>query len=285
MDMRGFSPSVVKCAAMMLVLTLLAGCGSGKPSPPPATATTVAELTPEQIMAKASAQLAATQTIQFKLSVSGETFIDVNDQIQLLEASGQLVRPNAVETQFQVKLLGRATISMRLITIGEKHWSTDLITGKWGPAPEEFGYDPQILFNNQDGIGPVMNRVTDAQRLPNQTIQGQDCYHLTALVDQSIIGALTSESMKGNPITVDLWIETQHFNLLQAQLAEPKTVTGHVPATWVLSLTDQDKPITISPPNAPFSVSTPEASPVGSPAASPVASPNATPIATPGTAA
>lgn len=279
MVMRGFSPLFVKCAATLLVLLFLAGCGGGKSSPTPATATTVAELTPEQIMSKASAQLAATQTIQFKLSVSGQTFIDLNDQIQLLEASGQLVRPNEVYTEFRVKLLGRATISTKLITIGEKHWSTDLITGKWGPAPEEFGYDPQILFDNQNGIGPVMNRVTDARRLPNQSIQGRDCYHLTASVDQSIIGTLTSESMKGNPITVDLWIDTQNFNLLQAQLAEPKSVTGHEPATWVLSLTDQDKPITISPPNAPFSVSTPEASPVGSPGASPVASPIATPEA------
>lgn len=270
--MRGRFSWLAICATALLALTTLVACG-GKSSPPPATATTIAELTPAEIMARASAKLAATKTIQFKLTVSGQTFIDQSDQIQLLEASGQLVRPNEVYTEFRVKLLGRATISTKLITIGERHWSTDLITGKWGPAPEEFGYDPQILFDNQSGIGPVMNRVTGATRLPNATIQGRDSYHLTAVVDQTIIGPLTSESMKGDPISVELWIDTENFNLLQAQLSEPKSVTGHEPATWVLSLTDQDKPITISPPNAPFSISSPEASPVGSPVASPLATP------------
>lgn len=279
--MRGFPPSIAKIATALLILTILIGCGGGTTSSPSPTPTTIPELTASQILAKASAKLALTRTIQFKLTISGETFVDTNDQIQLLEASGRLIRPDKVYTQFRVKLVKAMTISMELITIGEKHWSTDLITGKWGPAPEEFGYNPSILFDNQNGIGPVMDRISDAQKLANASVQGRDCYHIVAKVNQALIAPLTSKSMQGDNVSVDLWIDTNDFNLLQIQLSESKDVTGHQPATWLLSLTEQDKPMTISPPDAPFSVSSPVASPVGSPGATPIGSPEATPVASP----
>lgn len=291
--MRALPSSVVKAATGLLMLAMLASCGgSGSTSPTSTphvastpTATTVPELTAADILVRASQQLAKTQSIHFKLAISGQTFIDTNNQIQLLEASGDLIRPDRVYTEFRVKLLSSVTVSMKLITIGDKHWLTDLITGKWGPSPAEFGYDPSILFNNQEGIGPVMNRIKDARKLADASVAGHDVFHISAVVDQTIIGPLTSNSMQGDNVAVDLWIDKSNFNLLQAQLAEPASVTGHQPATWVLTLSNQDKPVSISPPNAPYSVSSPEASPVaspiGSPAATPVGSPAAPPVGSP----
>jgi hypothetical protein len=288
-NMRALPSSVVKVATGLLILAVLASCGgsssksatSTPKSTSTPTATSVPELTAAEILAQASQRLAQTQSIHFKLAVTGQTFIDTNNQIQLLEASGDLIRPDRVSTEFRVKLLSSVTVSMKLITIGDKHWLTDLITGKWGPSPAEFGYDPSILFNNQEGIGPVMNRIKDARKLADGSIDGHDVFHISAVVDQTIIGPLTSYSMQGDNVAVDLWIDKSNFNLLQAQLAEPKTVTGHQPATWVLTLSNQDKPVNISPPNAPYSVSSPEASPVGSPMATPVGSPVATPVSSP----
>ena len=271
--MRGLRPKRWTTAAALLVVALLAACGGGgkgnAPTQPPATATTPAELTAPQILAKASARLAATQTMKFSLAITGQTFVDTNNQIQLLDASGSLVRPDEVYTEFRIKVGNTVTVSMKLITIGDKHWSTDLITGKWGAAPEEFGYNPSILFDNKEGIGPVMDDVTDGQKLANEPIQGHDAYHIQASVQQSIIGPLTSESMEGDDVGVDLWIDSQTFNLLQVKLTESKSVTDHQPAVWILSLTDQDSKISIAAPDAPYSVSSPEASPAASPAASP----------------
>jgi hypothetical protein len=308
--MRPLGPNAAKIAASLMIALTLAACGgakSGGPAKTPAVQTETAPsiatqtiapaatvaasktgaeaLTPAEVLQRASKQLAATQTVAFSLAVTGETFVDTNDTIQLLDAKGNLVRPDQVYTEFKIKLAKQLTITMKLITIGDKHWTTDLITGKWGAAPEEFGYNPSILFDNQNGIGPVMDKITNAVDLGKDKVQGRECYHIQANVTQDIIGLLTSNSMQGD-VSVELWIDTENFNLLQAKLIESPSVTTHQPATWVLSLTDQDKKMTIEAPDAPYSVSSPvaspEASPVASPLASPIASPVSTPIGTPG---
>ncbi len=198
-----------------------------------------------------------------------------------MNAKGNLVRPDQVSTEFRIKVLKTATLSMQLVIAGQKHWSTDLITGKWGPAPEEFGYDPSILFDRENGIGPVMDRITGATMLANDSVQGRATYHIQAVAGQNVIGLLTSETMTGD-VNVELWIDIQNFNLLQAKLSESPALTDHHPAQWTLSLTKQDEKMTIMLPDAPYSLSSPVASPAASPAGSPISSPASSPVSSPG---
>lgn len=205
--------------------------------------------TSQEILLSASQRLAATQTLRFKLKVDGDTFIDYGHTMRLLEAQGELIRPDKVQTDFKLKVLGTVTISTSLLIIGDQRWATDLITGAWGPAPDEFSYDPGILFDNQNGIGPVMDRVQNAVRLDNEKIDGQSCFHLQAQVDPSIIDELSSGNLTGNPVTVDLWIDRATSDLLRVRLSEPDTVTDRDPATWTLDFSDQGKDLKIEPPS------------------------------------
>jgi hypothetical protein len=207
-------------------------------------------LTATDILARASQQLANTQTVRFKLSVEGDTYVDATNTLKLLEAEGDLVRPDRVRTTFKVEALGRVTVTVQLIIVGDQWWTTDLITGKWGPAPVDFEYDPSVLFDNQNGIGPIMNRVTDAQRLDDEKIDGRQAFHVQAKVDESVIGPLTYNTLTGSPITVDLWIDQQTSNLVRAKLAEPPTPGTDKPAVWTLDLFDHDADITIDPPSS-----------------------------------
>lgn len=303
--MRPIGPNTANLAVSLMVGLALVACGGGKSANPtespatataaveqnpaqtasanaaPTTPTNAADLAPAEVLKRASNQLAATRTVAFNLGVTGETFVDTYDTIQLLDAKGNLVRPDRVYTEFKVKVAKSLTISVKLITIGDKHWTTDLITGKWGAAPEEFGYDPSILFDNQNGIGPVMNRISNAASLGVEKVQGRACRHILANVPQEVIGTLTSNSMEGD-VSVELWIDAENFNLLQAKLIESPSVTSHQPATWVLTLTKQNEKMTIDAPDAPYSVSSPVASPLASPVGSPIASPVSTPAASPG---
>lgn len=210
-------------------------------TPTPATGT-------QAILNAASLRLAATTTVRFSLHVDGQTFIDDGETMQLLEAKGVLVRPDRVQTDFKLRVLGTVTINTSLIIIGDQTWSTDLITGQWGPAPVEFGYNPSTLFDNQGGIGPVMDRLEHPVQLANEKLRGRDCYRIQAQVDRSLVGPLTMNTMRGSPVTVDLWIDTETSDLLRARLAEPPGETDHEPAVWTLDLTDQDADLTIEPP-------------------------------------
>lgn len=222
---------------------MLGGCGPAAQD----AATSTPELSPEALLELASARLAETQTVHFTLNVEGETFIDAARAIRLLGAEGDLRRPDRVGATFQAEIMGRA-ISLQLITIGEESWTTNVLTGEWGNAPLEFAYQPDVLFSTQDGIGPVMGRVQDVERLDDGEIAGRPTHHLRATVDEEAVGPLTYYTITGSPVTVDLWIDQETHDLLRAQLSEPAGAERPNPAAWTLDLSHHDEDITIEPP-------------------------------------
>jgi len=230
------------CLASVLLVT---ACG-GSIASPNATSTPPPNVT--QILLQASERMASTKSLRFHLGVEGVTYIDLANTIQLLEASGELQRPDRVHARFKIKIPPGVTITTEIITISGETWSTDIITGKWGKAPAEFTYDPTVLFDNQGGVGPVMNKVENPQIVGTENVQNKNAYHINGTATEAIVGPVTSNTMHGSPIAVDLWIDVQTYDLLRAKLAEPSTNGKANPATWTLDLFDQDKQITVDPP-------------------------------------
>jgi lipoprotein LprG len=227
-----------------LLLLFLAGCGADAPTPTPDNTATAAE-----ILELASSRLAEIPSAHFTLDVEGETFVDTAGAIRLIGAEGDLVRPDKVSVQFQAEVVGR-TITIQLITIGDASWTTNILTGEWEPAPVEFTYRPDILFSTQEGIGPVMGAVTNARRLEDAEIAGRAAYHIQGQVEQELVGPLTYYSMRGSPVSVNLWIDRQTNDLLRAQLAEPPGDDRPRPATWTLDLSHHGDELVIAPPIA-----------------------------------
>lgn len=230
---------------LLAVLTpiFLVACGA----PEQEVATPGPTPTPLEILGIASERLAATPSVHFTLEVQGATFIDTGENIRLLGAEGDLQRPDRVQTTFQAEVLAR-TISLQLITIGDTSWTTNILTGDWGPAPLEFAYRPDILFSTQDGIGPVMGRVENVERLDDETIEGRPSYHLRASVDESIVGPLSYYTLKGSPVTIDLWIDRETDDLLRARLSEPPGEERPNPAVWTLDLSHHGEDVSIEQP-------------------------------------
>jgi hypothetical protein len=226
------------------VLALVACSPSGQE---PSTPTPALTPGPAALLEMASMRLAEIPTVHFALEVQGETFIDTGRNIRLLGAEGDLQRPDRVHTTFQAEVLNRA-ISLQLITIGNRSWTTNILTGEWENAPVEFAYRPDILFSTQDGIGPVMGRVEDVARLEDEDVAGRPTYHLRATVDQSIVGPLTYHTITGSPVTVDLWIDRETHDLLRARISEPPGPERPNPAVWTLDLSHHGEELAIAPP-------------------------------------
>ncbi|MDQ4099713.1 MAG: LppX_LprAFG lipoprotein [Chloroflexota bacterium] len=229
--------------AALWVGIALVGCGDDSSEPNSGT-----NVTPQQVLAAASKRLAETPALHFQLSVEGQTYVDPAGEIQLISAEGDLARPNKVRVQFQVELFSAGNVSIRMVTIGQESWTTDLLSGNWGPAPAEFGYDPTILFDNQDGLGPVMNRLNDPTLSGQEDINGRTSYRIDATADQASIGPLTGETMDGSPVGVTVWIDEATSDLLQVKLVEPASSGKEQPATWVLTMSDHGESVEIVPP-------------------------------------
>ena len=237
---RGRGPLVL----LLLLGVLTVGGRDGRASTPSPTADPAAV----EILARASERIADTEAVHFTLDIEGETFIDDGETIQLLEAEGDLARPDRVRTTFKIKV-SLATLTIELITIGDEAWSTNFVTGDWGPAPAEFGYSPAILFDTQEGIGPVMGKVTAPRLLDDEEIDDRPAHHVAGVVERDIIDPITGGTMDGSSVAVDLWIDRETDDLLRARLAEPETDEDDDPATWTLDLSDHGKTVTIEPPD------------------------------------
>jgi hypothetical protein len=242
--------------ALALALVLLVGFAVGAlassdeavaQATPAAAASPIGSSEAVELLERASRRLAETETVRFDLSVEGQTALDAEGNILLKAAEGELRRPDRVRATFQAQVLGQ-NVTLQLITIGAETWTTDLLTGEWQPAPEEFAYRPSVLFDNQEGIGPVMSSVGQAELLDEEEIDGREVYRVRAVVEESVIGPLTYETMVGSPVTVDLWLDQETDDLLRAELREPPSEAKPEPATWTLELFDHGEDVTIEAP-------------------------------------
>ena len=241
------SQLVTRRVLLGLPILALAACGDdGETSRAPEPTTPA--LSEVEVLRTASARIASIPSVRFALGIEGQTFVDSSGTIELLSATGSLVRPDLVDTEFKVKVLRGLTLSVRMIVLGAERWTTDLVTGRWGPAPVEFDYEPGIIFDTADGIGPILSSVTGAAFGVDAAIGDHLCYRVDAQVEQTIIRRLTGGTMQGTPVAVQLWIDRESFDLRRAILREPSTTDGRVPAVWTLDFTDHGQPITIQRP-------------------------------------
>jgi outer membrane lipoprotein-sorting protein len=234
---------VIRLAVLCCAALLLVSCGNETSSDEQATAVPV-----EDVLGNASTRLADTESMHFDMRVKGETYIDAEKSIQLVSAIGTMARPDGVDVEFQVRLFGTGTVTIKMITLGDQSWTTNLLTGKWETAPEEFGYNPAMLYDNQNGLGPVMGKIDDPQLAGTEAVNGRDAYHVIGSASSEVMDPLTANTMSGDRIGIELWIDTKTWDLLRVVLTERETPEKSNPATWTMNLTDHDKQVSIEPP-------------------------------------
>lgn len=234
---------LLKTTSVLLTLLLvLAGCGDDD------TSGLNEDIPVNEILANASTRLAETESIRFGMEIEGTTYIDDSRTLRLLNARGTMARPDRVDVEFQIEVAGAPRVSIRMITIGEDAWTTDIVTGRWVEAQEEFGYNPSVLYDNQDGLGPVMGKLSNPELIGIDDLDGVEAYHIRGTATQEIIDPLTSGTMNGDEIIVDVWIAGETWNLMKVTVAEPEDEGIDDPATWTLTLGDHDEQVTIERP-------------------------------------
>lgn len=243
--------AMCRLAVISLLLTLLVACGGEDDNDDEAaiaTATANAALSAQEILALASDRLDATSAMHFGLEVEGKTFIDEDETIQILSAEGNLQRPDRVQASFAANILGRANVTIRIITVGQVTWWTDLVSGAWEVAPPEIGYDPAVLFDSQEGLAPVLRSFDDAERVSDNQIDGMQAFHVAGSMPRERIDSVTAGTLDGETVNVQVWIERMSGNILRVVVGESADVPETERATWTLDISRHDKPVTIEPP-------------------------------------
>jgi len=225
---------------MLLLLAGLMACGGGGGSP---TATTDTKA----VLDGASKRLAAVKSVHFNVAIDGDAFIDTSRTIALRSASGDIVTPDQMQAKIKISL-GTANIDVSLVTIGTEKYQTNPVTGQWGPAQAGFDYSPTVLFDKDRGLAPLLGQLREVEALPAEQVAGQDAHHLRGKVDRAAIEPITSGTIDGDTVAVDLWVAKSSSDLLKLVITEPQTPNKAKPAVWTLTFEKYDQPVTITKP-------------------------------------
>lgn len=202
----------------------------------------------DDLLADTAERLEETETMDFVLELEGTIFVDGAETIELSSAEGVMQRPNRVDVTFTAVVLDRQQISIRMINIGDDSWITDIVTGQWVPSPPEFGYNPSVLYDDEHGFGPVMSRMNDPEIVGSDEINDRDAWHISATADGEIIQKMTSNTMQGSELSLDVWVDKETNDILQIDISEPTDEGIEDPATMTLKLSNHDKDVTIEQP-------------------------------------
>lgn len=231
--------------ALSTVVLLLAACRGGSDS------TAVASPTPtptaESIMDAARQRFSEINSAHFLLTVDGDAYLDSTRTLALRGAEGDLARPDRANVNASVALAG-ATINIALIAVGDEQYITNPLTGQWQQAPEGLSFNPAILFDPQQGIPSMLAEAQDLTLVGTEKLNGTDTYHLRGAEPRSAVAPLTGGGFQGDAIDFDIWITRNTHDIAQIVLHDTAVVQGTTPPTWTLAISNQNAPVTITPP-------------------------------------
>lgn len=239
----------VSLILLFLLVSTTGACMGDDDDDDGSTASPVIDMTVEQVLEAGRAAWADTQSAHFALGVDGDAYLDEDESIKLVSAEGDIKRPGSVAASATVDA-EISVVDISLVAVDGEIFLTNLLSGNWEEAPDDFSYDPSVLFSDTDGIGPIMTDLQNPELDGTEDVNGQSAYKVTGTVSADRVEAITAGSIAGDEIEVTLWTGVEGAKLLRVVLTEPEGVRES-PATWTLDMTDHDKEIEIDVPVVP----------------------------------
>ena len=208
---------------------------------------TTTSVTAQTILSNASTRFDQISSLHFVFQIQGDVPLDKAKTLKLRGAEGDLSRPDSAQAKADVTFLG-ATISLKFVSIGNEQYITNPITGAWETSPANLGYDPAVLFDDNQGIGHVLDTLQNPKIAGSETINGEDTYHLTATVAQADAQPIAAGALSSAAPAVDLWITKKNYDLAKLTLHDAGEAGANT-TTWTLVISKQNEPVTIQRPN------------------------------------
>jgi len=198
---------------------------------------------------RARARFDKVNALHFALGIEGLVYIDAARSQRLLAADGDLLRPDRVSATGRVAI-SSINVQLKFIQIADAAYLTSPITGRWQNAPAGFSYDPRIVFDPANGVTAILGRVNTWVLVDIPKVGGVDTQHLHGVVPTAAVDALVTNSLRGDNVDVDVYIEGKNSDVVRLILAEqPAAITdGTTPAKWTLDLSKQNEALKIDAP-------------------------------------
>lgn len=232
---------MTRAAASMgaLVALVAAACGGSGGEPP------VPEPPPvEALVTGVGDAMAAVETARFEMERSGAP-VRVSG-IVFDSALGVYRAPDAAKAV----LTGRGgdlAVELGTISIGQRTWLTNPLTGRWEELQPGTGFNPAVIFDAEMGWREVMRSLIDPRYEGGATQDGEGRWQVTGTIPPERIATLTAGLVEPQSVEVVLLIDPADGLLRRVEF----TTEGEEGASdWVITLSEFGEPVTIDPPAA-----------------------------------
>lgn len=236
---RGFS-----LALLLLLLISVAGCSSaptpgptGTPAPPP---------DPQAVLRRAVSELLDLRSAKFVLEhQTGSTTIFAG--LDMNKASGVVEIPD----RFQLKVEGESKlfnsyVELDVISIEDKAYMTDPGSGRWRDIDVEAL--PVNLSNLGRTLADIVDAVVDPVLLDTEQLGNRETYHIGGGVQSEDLAALVPGAADGFNVQLELWLDRSDGLLRQVLITGQVVATDIPEVVRLLTLSDFNLPVDISPP-------------------------------------
>lgn len=215
-----------------LVAVCCGGCSGDGPADPTATST------PEELIAGAVTAMQGVAAARFEMTRTGAP-VAVQGLV-FNSAVGRYAAPAAAEAVLRMHA-GDLAVELGTISLGERTWLTNPLTGRWEELRPGSGFNPAVLFDPADGWVALLTDLTDTTVVST----AGDTYRLAGTVPARRVESLTVGLAPGQAVLMDLWLDAGTLHIVRLEFS---TVSAEGRSDWVIVMSAFDTPVQIEPP-------------------------------------
>ncbi len=220
------------CAITAILTAGLAACSSGSSVSAP-TLLTEAQKT---LNAASSARFVLTSQ---NIPASGEN---------VRGGTGDLARPDQLRGTFQVQAFGLPA-TVKVIAISGKFWALlPFQTSYKIVDPTQFGLgDPSLLLSPDQGVSKLLTELQNPKAVGQERVNGELLDKVSGTVTGPQIDSFLPDASPSAPVHLTFAIDPSSHQVRQVVAVGP-FVSASTQSTYVLTLTNYNEPVSITPP-------------------------------------
>lgn len=200
----------------------------------------------QQILDDAADRAAELETAKFTLDGSGQINLEEIGEISLSEAEGQVERPDSAQISVEVDA-AIADVPVEILSVDGQVYINNPVDGGWHEAPEDFQFNPNVMFSEDEGLPALIRSVEDPELLETEEIDGREAYKIYGIISQETINAGTAGVFQAeSDVDFNVWIDTETHDVLRVLAEDPTEETDSV---WEMMIFEHDEPVEIDDPS------------------------------------
>jgi hypothetical protein len=201
----------------------------------------------DSILDQAAERFAELETAKFELDGTGYIELDEIGEVSLNDAEGQIERPDRAEIDIAVDT-AIADVPVTVVTYNGEVYIKDPVANSTHTAPDDFQFNPAIMFDEDEGIPALIRSVEDAELLDeDEDVEGRSAYKIYGIIEGDLIQRATAGTFPTtDDVDFNVWIDKETYDVLKIVAEDP---TEETDSTWEMWIYDHNEPVEIDDPS------------------------------------